>query len=126
VPLFVFVQIQGLDSERVALVPVDQNSQSEYPQRTGNNEHLANNWDAGTKDQNRCKNEKQADGTFDRYVMDRNAAVVSDWIRLNEVNSILFHAFRLEIAEQEYQATGDDSAENSYQDKYPDVGQQNS
>ena len=72
--------MQDLDSDRVAFVPIQQNSGSENPQGQSNGEDLADCRDADAEDEARGQNEKESGRTFDRNVRNRNAAVVTDCI----------------------------------------------
>ena len=67
--LFLFVQIKGLDFVRMVHVPIQQKCRPENPQRSSNDEKLADSLDADTEDENRRKSEKQANRAFDRYAV---------------------------------------------------------
>jgi hypothetical protein len=80
VVLFLFVQIEELQFERVALVPEEEDSRSKNPEYSGDDEQLADGRDADTEDENRRKNEKQSDRAFDRNSINPNATVKPGFI----------------------------------------------
>ncbi len=62
--------MEGLNFECVAFVPVENKSRPQNPENAGDDKQPSNGRDAGSEDENRCKDEKKAGyATSDRYAV---------------------------------------------------------
>ena len=77
-----------------------QNSQRKDSQRGYQDQYLADCRHAHTEDERCPENEKQTDGAFNRYVMDRDAGMIGDKMIRSDWGAEL-RAFSSSIAEQE-------------------------